>query len=157
MKYKATIRASLLMSPDVKITLGEPLEVSLDCHICNRQRRTVVMPEGKPAYCTPTRHVHSAQVLGNEIRRTTDRAEIIYQFSYEFENFWDKKYQSTASNKLGWSRISFTLTCPQCGKDMERSTQQNIVRPWSCVCDCGYVLYVDDEETPVFDTVEESA
>ncbi len=111
--------------------------------------------KAKPAYCTPTRHVHSGQVLGNEIRRVTDRAEIIYQFSYECEPFWDKEYQSTASNELSWSRISFTLTCPQCGKATERSTQQNIVRPWICVCDCGYLLYVDDEETPVFDSVEE--
>lgn len=145
------------MSPDVKITLGKSLEISLDCHICNRQRRTVVMSEGKPSYCTPTRHAHSARVLGNEIRRTNDRTEIIYQFSYDFEPFWDKKYQSTASNNLSWGRISFTLACPQCDKAMERSTQQNLVRPWSCVCDCGYLLYVDDEETPVFDTVEERA
>lgn len=155
MKYNATVRASLIFSPDVEIILDKPLEVSLDCHVCRRQRRTVVMPENKPSYCTPTRHLHSAQVTQKEISRKADRTEIIYQFSYDFEPFWDTKYRSAASNKLGWARISFTITCPQCGEAMEQSTQGNIVRPWECVCDCGYLLFVDDEMTPVFDEVEE--
>lgn len=154
MKYNVTLRASVLAHPDVAIALSHRLEVSLDCHVCRRGRRTVFMTEDAPAICTPTHHAHSARVLGKELRRSGERAEMIYRFSYEYEPFFDAKYRRDAENSLGWSRVSFDLTCPGCGEVRKDSVQQNIVRPWTCVCRCGQVLFVTDEDTPVFDAVE---
>jgi len=153
MKYNVTVRASLLLSPDVCIVPAQILEVSLDCYLCNRRHRTVVMRKGERSYCTPTHHSHSAQILHSEISVRNERTDIIYRFNYDFKCFWDLKYKTVASDQLSWGRISFTVTCPQCGEIHDQSTQQNLVRPFQYFCDCGHLLYLDDQEMPVFDEV----
>jgi hypothetical protein len=70
-----------------------PLEVSLDCFICRRRHRTIIMKGlGGAGVCTPTGH----QFPGILVEVITGRGEGLFAFTYEFESFADQKYPDEA-------------------------------------------------------------
>jgi hypothetical protein len=107
------------------------------------------------SYCTPTKHPFNGRVvaLQSEPPRAVGDHDIItgsYCLEYEFEPFVDAKYPGrSVSPRPTWARISFAITCP-CGQTSERSTQTNIVRPWTVRCQCGQTLFVEDQPVPIF-------
>jgi hypothetical protein len=50
--------------------------------------------------------------------------------------------------------VGFEVVCPRCGQGQRGSTQNNIVRPWTCRCNCGEVLYSEQEAMPLLSLVE---
>lgn len=128
------------------IEFVQPLEVSLDCYVCQRRMRTVIFTATTPAYCTPTKHDFDARLLAVEL--SEDSA--VYTFEYTYIPFTDAKYpdeQRYASFEKGspaWVRIYFIAQCPKCGKETEDSTQSNLVRPRSQRCSCGHLLFMDN-------------
>lgn len=198
------IRVQLRCSPDTIIWPESPLEVSLDCPLCRRCRRTVVFrfgEEQKPdnpgvyyaapnpvalnTFCTPKRHefqgliewhkvnVHShtfslfqsEEVCKNQplsqfiyshqlLRKyLLPSVEIVFRVRYKFASFFDEKYQQPATATPSWGRINFGVQCPTCLKKTSAATQTNLVRPCGRKCECGTMLYVDDEP-PEFVLIE---
>jgi hypothetical protein len=130
----------------VAVTFRQQIEVSLDCFICRRRHRTVVMKAiGEAGICTPTKHAFPGSLL----QVSAVGPESRFTFSYDYEPFTDQKYPDERryahweKGAPSWVRVSFDAKCPSCGLATERSTQTNLVRPWDCFCKCGRRLYSD--------------
>jgi hypothetical protein len=77
--------------------------------------------------------------------------ECVFDLVYEYAPVSDRKYPHRVSNPLpGWGRVYFGAECPRCKAVTEAGIQNNTVRPWRCVCKCGYSLYVENDVYPSF-------
>lgn len=190
------IRARLTCSPEIKVEIESPLEVSLDCPACRRCRRTVVFRFGEEqksdnpcvyyavpnpvalnTFCTPKRHEFQGVIEWHKVNVRPQRfslfrpeavrndqpvsqfiyshqllskyllpsVEIVFRVRYQFASFFDEKYQQPSNATPSWGRINFGIQCPTCLKKMSAATQTNLVRPCGRKCECGTMLYVDNE------------
>ena len=148
MLRSAEISARFAFADGTAVTFSDSLEVSLDCCICHRCRRTVIFKvggvEGK---CTPTGHPFPGKIVAMEASANS----VVYRLEYWFEPFEDAKYpdRRKAQDRPTWSRIGFDVVCPKCGQGSRQSSQNNIVRPWTCLCKCGQVLFTESDEMPL--------
>jgi hypothetical protein len=150
----AIINVILETSEGVKVSAGNLLELSLDCFICERTHRTILLnDDNETGICTPTKHLFPSKILNKKVIAESTFVEINYEVEYWFAPFIDKKYKETAKNILSWGRVNFYITCPKCGEQKKSSVQNNIVRPWTCYCNCGYALYFETEEYPKFEKI----
>lgn len=163
MIYRSKIRALIILSKHVKaIRFNPSLLVSLDCCVCQRAYRTVVLFKNRAqSFCTSgfsKKHPFPGQVVSLDISKrqklnmfsSKSTVAATYLIEYEFETFTDKKYgHSDVTPEPTWSRVAFELTCA-CGTQTQAETQNNIVRPWTNVCQCGRALYYERQETPLF-------
>jgi hypothetical protein len=155
MDRKAEILTILPVNKGVEIIFGDKLEVSIDCFQCQRKRRTVIFKVGdKLGVCTPTNHSFNGQITENSFQHSGNTFSARYEITYEYEEFTDKKYPDDM-NYYGlskgiptWARVNFLVKCPKCNRTRESSTQNNIVRPFSQYCDCGFILYSESIEMP---------
>jgi hypothetical protein len=144
----AKISARFAFADGALVTFSDTLEVSLDCCICHRCRRTVIFKvggvEGK---CTPTGHPFPGKIVSMEAIVDS----VIYRLEYWYEPFEDAKYpgRRKAQDRPTWGRVGFEVVCPKCGQVSWQSSQTNIVRPWTCQCKCGQVLFTETDEMPV--------
>lgn len=132
------------------MTYGDRLEVSLACPVCARNDRTVdIGREG--AVCIKDGHTFDARLeeLSVEARGTLSIAT--YRVSYDYKEFVDAKHGTRAERFPTWGRISFVTACTACGASKQRSTQTNMVRPWSALCACGAVAYEETGQLPLFE------
>jgi hypothetical protein len=144
----AQVAARFAFAEGSRVTFSDTLEVSLDCCICRRCFRTVILTRGNvEGICTPTGHPFPGKIVGLEAGANS----VIYRLEYLFEQFEDAKYpgRRTPQDRPTWGRVGFEITCPNCGHKTPHSTQTNIVRPWTCRCECGQVLYTETDEMPV--------
>lgn len=134
------------------VTFGDTLEVSLDCCVCRRCGRTVFFREGEAkGRCTPTGHAFDGRVIGKEVTQDGPVASVVYRVVYRYESFVDAKYpdERQPSERPRWCRVAFEIVCPKCGRVTKASTQNNVVRPWVCLCECRCTLYTEWDEQPV--------
>ena len=149
---RASVNVILKVSDGVKVSADDSLELTLNCFICQRTRRTVILDLGKETgICTPTKHLFPAKILTKDVRSEAGVIEINYLIEYWFASFVDSKYKESAENVLTWGRVSFQITCPKCSKTNPSSIQNNTVRPWTYFCSCGQPLYFETEEYPKFE------
>lgn len=142
--------------PGAHVSFDQGLEVSLDCYACQRRCRTIIFkPDKSAGICTPTSHEFPGRLLNFESRSEGNVQVAVLLFEYEHEAFRDAKYpdevryRSTDAGSPTWARVSFAVTCPACGQRTQQSTQNNICRPWRCVCrTCRQPLYFETEEMP---------
>jgi hypothetical protein len=153
MKRAVLVSAQLQLNHGVRVQYHDPLEISLDCPLCHRTRRTVVLRQAdNTAICTPTKHAFPARIIARHISHDTS-PELRLLVQYDYQPFVDTKYQSESTGIPSWGRVNFTCTCPNCGMLSTTSTQTNIVRPWTHRCACSYALYTDVIELPEFELV----
>lgn len=149
--------AQLSFNGSAKVEFAERTEVSLDCSICGKKRRTIIVNQDQTrSYCTPTKHPFPAKIREIQVQQNGTETQFAYIIEYEFVDFEDKrgKWPNPASIALPkWGRISFELTCPECNAQVRTSTQNNLVRPHTEICPCGYVLYTETKEMPFFEEV----
>jgi hypothetical protein len=63
----------------------------------------------------------------------------------------DPKHHNPSVRHPTWGRVGLELSCPRCGDAQNRSTQNNLHRPWAAACRrCGLELYREEAETPRF-------
>ena len=147
----ATASIDLLTRPEVKAAAGDAIEISLDCSDCQRRGRTVFFKQGdNHGTCTPSGHWFRGLLLGRQERNDGGHFQAQYEVLYQYEPFIDAKYPDSlqyygpSDGVPTWVRIHFTLACPSCKAVLSRSTQTNLVRPCTEVCECGYVLFADE-------------
>jgi len=156
MERVAEVAVRLEFARGASVLFGDPLELSLDCSVCRRCRRTVVFREGRAeGVCTPTGHPFPGRIVGKKVIQRGLAWSVAYRVAYRYELFTDAKYPGEkAAGRPTWGRVPFELICPECGRVTKASTQSNIVRPWSCRCECGWVLYTERELMPVLSFAE---
>jgi hypothetical protein len=143
----AEISARFAFADGALVRFCEILEVSLDCCVCHRCRRTVILKVGAVQGKCTTGHPFPGKIVGMEANADS----VVYRLEYWFEPFEDVKYpdRRKAQGRPTWARVGFELVCPKCGQASRQSSQNNIVRPWTCHCKCGHVLYTESDEMPV--------
>src|SRR5262249_43973958 len=101
-----------------------------------------------------------ARLAGKKVAQDGHVASVVYRVVYRYEPFVDAKYpdKRLPSGRPRWARVAFHVACPKCGSVKKTSTQNNIVRPWVCLCQqCGCVLYTEQDEQPVLSWADASA
>jgi hypothetical protein len=133
------------------MAIGSPFEVSLDCDVCQRRRRTVFFSAiGSPGLCSPTWHEFPGRLLELDFAKQSAHAVFLYRYEpfIDAKHPNEKRYRGLERGSPSWVRFNLTVSCKSCGASLETSTQTNLVRPYTSVCDCGAVLY-DDLFAPV--------
>lgn len=143
------------------------LELSLDCPICLKTRRTVyIFRDEKLSYCTPTfhtRHSHPSKITEALVIESSSHTELIYIVEYSYSPFIDKRYNLQAgeipehaqSREIPtWGRIHFGVICPSCSFFSEHSTQSNTLTEGAC--SCGYLQWYWDwpQDMILFEKIE---
>lgn len=149
----ADVSARIVSTGGTHVAFSDTLEVSLDCCICHRCHRTVIFEVGGvEGRCTPIGHPFPGKVVS----KAADGDSVVYRLEYWYEPFTDAKYPEVRqSNPLPtWGRVGFTVACPECNQTQNCSVQTNTVRPVTCHCKCGRVLYTEVEEMPVMSPAE---
>jgi uncharacterized protein (TIGR02996 family) len=153
----ALVQVSFRLAAKSSASFADSLEVSLDCCVCRRCRRTVIFQAGgAEGICTPTGHAFPGFWLGKEESHEGEVASVRYRVAFRFEPFIDVKHPQLRQPVAmpDWARARFEVVCSRCGQANQASTQNNIVRPWTCHCECGQVLYTETEEMPVLSQIE---
>jgi hypothetical protein len=152
------MRVSVFPNKGVAIYFDQGVEISLDCSICKRTHRTIIFEfPDQLGRCTPTGHVFEGQVGAMHVTTKEKGSQRVvecrFRLEYNYVSVEDQKYPHRASSRLpSWGRVHFRAKCPKCSADVNRlSIQTNIVRPWSCICKCGYELYTDRVVFPAFE------
>ena len=153
-----TIEVSISVFPTigVEISFDPCLQVSLDCLECDRVHRTVIFAvPNEPGRCTPSGHAFPGyiDILRVHTKGTPSKREVqcIFRLNYAYAPVVDRKYPYRMSSRLPvWGRVYFKTKCPRCGKESRRSIQTNSVRPWTCICTCGFNLYTEEATFPMF-------
>ncbi|MBI5230172.1 MAG: hypothetical protein HY981_02655 [Candidatus Magasanikbacteria bacterium] len=145
----------------------ETVEVSLDCAVCQKLYRTVIIHkdvgETKCAghsFPAMIKLIENNKKIWKSFFMKEEMREFIYHVEYEYTEFEDSRdgtgYDRRASHEFpSWGRISFLVTCPKCKSIQRFFTQNNIVRPFIGICgQCSYQLYTDNKEQPLFEKEE---
>jgi hypothetical protein len=136
------VHIQLIAAPGVSLSFEPMLEVSLDCSLCQRLMRTVVVKENSvAARCTPTGHAFPASFVSIQVEDSTCSLIV----SYEYTPFVDSRHSTASSPEPTWARVSFEVRCAACGVSSRRSTQTNLARPDDCFCKCGTLLCRDTQ------------
>lgn len=157
---QAEVILELALDPSVVVEFGDALAVSLDCAHCLRVDRTVTFIVGEasgrchPGSAERTDEVHPpypGRIAECSVQRGDDGvARATYRLEYDVARFEDAMYGPVRpwSGHPTWARVRFTLACPTCGRVDDNTTQNNLVRPFSCTCSCGYQFYIERREMP---------
>jgi hypothetical protein len=155
MERRARISIALRLADGVSPAFKDSLEISLDCSVCRRAHRTVILSLGSTkGVCTPTGHPFSGAILVKRVNDQPGGEQVSYEIAYDHEDFIDSKYPETVPTGLvAWVRASFAIKCPTCHRSQDGSTQSNLVRPYDERCACGRRLY-EDTEPPRISTMQ---
>lgn len=141
------------------VEFHKTLEVSLDCHICKKLHRTIIVEKSeKKSFCPSGDHQFPAVLKNVEVIQEHSKSNPIttvnYALEYDFFEFVAVrgKYDKNESDPtLTWIRIYFNIKCPRCRHKDDYSTQTNMVRPYQQLCNnCNLPLY-DDKEEPLIE------
>lgn len=152
MRHRSEIIVPVTLASGVAcVTFGRKILAALDCPVCKRSRRTVVLYEQQEkSFCTPSGHGFPGHISRLEISRQKNLVTASYEIEYAFEAFADAKHpHRNIGPAVTWSRATFTVTCA-CGMETTHETQNNIARPWKAACACGQDLYYETSEIPLF-------
>jgi hypothetical protein len=148
----AEIGAAFDFPPQVSVDFADRIEISLDCLICLRTRRTILFRgiDGD-ASCIKRGHPFPGKLLEKSIRKEDGLTKVVYRVGYATSEFMDAKRSEPSVRHPTWARISFDILCP-CGSQKKHSTQNNICRPYINRCACKRQLFSEISEQPCFRT-----
>lgn len=117
------------------------LELSLDCFICERTRRTTSFQYGlEHARCSADgerpEHPTAARIAAFDITDERERTALRAVVDYWWAPFHDAKRDraATALSLTPWVRLYLGYYCPQARQSGAFSIQTNMVRPVRDVC-----------------------
>jgi hypothetical protein len=150
MDTRAEIIADIVTDPEAAVRFDSSVAVSLDCPVCRRTSRTIVLKSDPPeAYCTPTRHDFPGRLDAITVDANGPAHRIVYAIAYDTADFVDMRHNDTSTRNPTWARVSFDVTCA-CGVVTRSSVQNNSVRPYVNRCACGRVVSDERTEQPQF-------
>jgi hypothetical protein len=146
----ADITAVLDVDSQTRIVAAPTVEVALDCGICQRTARTIILSANTESLCRSTRHPFPGRITSHHVDVEHGQAIIRYRIAYQTWNFIDPKREEPSVLHPTWGRVTMQVTCPGCKSVVERSIQNNSYRPDRRVCECGTVLFTEQAENPQF-------
>jgi hypothetical protein len=108
---RAEVSARFAFAAGVTVMFSDTPGVSLDCCICHRCYRTVIIRmggiEGK---CTPTGHPFPGKIVSKQ----AGPASVAGRLEYWYEPFADAKYpdRRAPTDRPTWGRVGFEAVCP---------------------------------------------
>ncbi|MFC9960144.1 hypothetical protein ACFVIB_22690 [Streptomyces nigra] len=124
------------------------LELSLDCFICGRGRRTTSIHYGlEHALCSGDdeypEHPTAARIAAFDVTKERERMALRAVVDYWWAPFRDAKRDqaATALSQTPWIRLHLGYYCPQARQSGAFSIQTNVVRPIRDTCGhCDHLL-----------------
>ncbi|OKJ74720.1 hypothetical protein AMK31_31100 [Streptomyces sp. TSRI0107] len=124
------------------------LELSLDCFICGRGRRTTAFQYGlEHALCSADdespEHPTAARIAAFDVTDERERTALRAVVDYWWAPFRDAKgnHAATALSHTPWVRLHLGYYCPQARQSGTLSIQTNMVRPVRDTCGhCDHLL-----------------
>ncbi|MGY1577287.1 hypothetical protein [Streptomyces sp. MN13] len=124
------------------------LELSLDCFICGRGRRTTALQYGlEHALCSADdaspEHPTAARIAAFDVTDERERTVLRAVVDYWWAPFRDAKdnHAATALSHTPWVRLHLGYYCPQARQSGTLSIQTNMVRPVRDTCGhCDHLL-----------------
>lgn len=117
------------------------LELSLDCFVCRRTRRTTSFQHGQEhALCSADdehpEHPSPARIAAFDVTNERERTSLRAVVDYWWAPFHDTKggRAATALSLTPWVRLHLGYYCPQAQESGTFSTQTNLVRPVHDTC-----------------------
>lgn len=151
MRFLAEIIAIFDAPTQMHVTPSDKIEISLDCSGCQRTGRTVIFrKDSNTGMCTPTLHSFPGNITQIEAYHINSQIILRYSITYNTHRFIDRKHEKISVIHPTWARVHFTSICPQCHRENEHSSQNNIRRPSYSFCECGFTLFNDRRENPQF-------
>jgi hypothetical protein len=133
----------------------ETAELSLDCFICQRTRRTTILEAGaEQALCTSDeehgRHPTSARIAAFDTTTEDTQLALRAIIDYWWAPFHDAKRdtQASAISDTPWVRLHFGSSCPRHSQADKHSTQTNLVRPVTTHCRHCHTAIATSNEAP---------
>lgn len=164
MKINFIAKAVLTFVKGAIVQPLETVEVSLDCVVCQKLYRTVIIHKDiRETKCAGHSFPAMIKLIENNKKvwksffMREEMREIIYHIEYEYMAFEDTRdgtgYDRRFSKEFpNMGRIKFLVTCPKCKNTQRCFTQNNIVRPFINICEqCSFELYKDNKAQPVFE------
>ena len=148
----AELACSLQRIEVSSIHFDTSVEVVFDCMNCKRCNRTVRFAGvGSRGICTPADQCDGflGKLFSVKPFDDGERSFVIYQIQYQYYPFLDLKSGIESAFEPKWGRVSFQVTCSKCGARTFQSTQNNLVRPFAVLCQCGAHLYDESGEIPL--------
>jgi hypothetical protein len=150
LERSAEILVRFALADGVRCAFKEAVEVALDCCVCRRCDRTIRFEKGRDAICLKTGHAFPGKLLAVEVAREGNVASAHYRIRYTFEDFVDARLpEARPSAQPSWARVYIRAICPRCGSANDESTQNNLVRPFTSECECGFELYTEEDKMPI--------
>ena len=145
-RLTAEIVAEIKPQKGAVVAFDSYVELSADCYICQKTNRTLILAYGEDhARCIKENHLLPAKITEIEAKEN----KVKYFIELDYHEFKEKKYGITSTNIIKWARVHFNIICPNCNDKIESSTQNNRVRPRNFYCQCGQLLYIENDEMPV--------
>jgi hypothetical protein len=129
----------------------DPVALSLDCCICERARRTVLLKQGEErGVCTSNEKRHPAPARITAFDTTTFATELALRavVDYWWAPFHDAKrdIDATTTSTVPWVRLTLGYYCPEHKDGGKASLQSNMVRPVTLSCtSCSETIAVSKE------------
>jgi hypothetical protein len=151
------VRATVYPNKGVSILFDRHFEVSLDCAQCSRTDRTVIFDaSSEHGRCTGREYPDGGHVFPGRIGEYSvvernwlfrRKVECTFLLNYEYTPVIDKKCAGRHTTSFPRSgSLQFKATCPKCHEVSEGSVSTHN-GPCVAMCDCGYALYTETEET----------
>ncbi len=174
------IKVFFEVTENIEINTNDYVEVLVDCYECKTLKRSIVIgknfnaiarkffgyipkknfkdleglisdKEKEVAFCTPNCHLFPAYLKNITLTKSNKVVELEYLIEYSYMEFFDVKYKKQSNILVSWARVGFELICPRCNTINRQSTQNNIVRPFTVTCVCGFVFYTEKISLPIIE------
>jgi hypothetical protein len=147
--------------PSHQLHWRDPVELALDCCICERTGRTVFLRQGQErAVCSSDeahgRHPAPARITAFDTTTSATELALRAVVAYWWAPFHDAKrdVDGTTLSTAPWARLAIGYYCPEPKTAGQASIQSNLVRPVTLNCaSCSQVIAIS-EEAPSIESLE---
>jgi hypothetical protein len=160
-EIRAVLAGAMRAEPLHDVRWLPTLQLSLDCFVCERTRRTTILEQGaERAVCTSDkqhgRHFTAARVAVLDSAAEDDQLTLRAVVEYWSAPFHDLKRdrQATANSTTPWVRLYFSYRCPQHNQTGKDSIQTNLVRPRTIRCSHCHAALAISNEAPAIRLLE---
>jgi hypothetical protein len=152
-EIRAVVTELPQIRPSHQLHWRDPVELSLDCCICERTNRTVILKQGEErAVCSSDeqhgRHPAPARITALDTTTTVTELALRAVVAYWWAPFHDAKrdVEATTQGIFPWVRLALGYFCPEHKAAGQTSIQSNMVRPVTLTCaSCSEAIAVSKD------------
>lgn len=137
------------------IRFNPSLEVSFDCPACKHLGRIIRFADvGSSGICGPDTGCvgFPGRLFSMEPFELGRNSCVKYQVQFDYIPFFDSQLGRESTCEPAWAKITFEVTCAKCNSFRIESSQNDSNCPSLVNCQCGTLLYRQDDAMPLLKT-----